>query len=199
MKKIILTLLMIILSLTSCTYNNELENNIENSKIKAVFYEKNASNQKIMYNMLNKEEKLKLWEEKIENVLQKNNLNEDQLILINDLKDNLSANLFDNKSFNNEKEIFKSIYVKEFLKKSINVFEEDFIVTNFYSLSSNGYYLGEPDAPENGENPDCSCNTTSMWSCAASFECKTSRNCSDTAGGCGFLGMFECNGRCFLI
>ena len=147
----------------------------------------------------NEKEKFKIWDDKIDNILEKNDITKEQSDLIYELKSRLSINLFKDIKSNDEKEIFKTIFLKNFLKKSINVFSEDFIYDNFYSISSNINYIAAPGEPDEGELPGCTCNRGSIWSCVgASFECKSTNKCSDTTTGCGFFTMFECNGRCFL-
>lgn len=148
-----------------------------------------------MYSLLNEEEKFKIWNDKIENIIQNNNLTKEQSDLLYELKKNISINLFKDREKNDEREIFKTIFVKNFLKKTVNVFTEDFIINNFYYLSENSAraIIGNAD-----ELPDCTCNIGSMWSCSGSFECKETNKCADTTSGCGFLTFFECTGRCFL-
>jgi hypothetical protein len=197
MKKVIFGLItsLALFNLVSCSNNNEIEETASNKRISQVLNEKNYATQKIMYSLLNEEEKFKIWNDKIENILQKNNLTKEQSDLIYELKNNISLNLFKDGERNDEREIFKTIFVKNFLKKTVNVFTEDFIVNNFYYLSENSArtVFGNAD-----DLADCTCNIGSMWSCSGSFECKETDKCADTTSGCGFLTFFECTGRCFL-
>lgn len=195
MKKVIFGLIvsLALFNLISCSDNNEIERTSSNKRISQVLNEKNYTTQKIMYSLLNEEEKLKIWNDKIENILQKNNLTKEQSDLIYELKNNISLNLFKDGERNDEREIFKSIFVKNFLKKTVNVFSEDFIVSNFYYINENTAKAVPID-----DLSDCTCNIGSMWSCSGSFECKDTNKCADTTSGCGFLTMFECTGRCFL-
>jgi len=195
MKKVIFGLIasLALFNLVSCSDNTEIEEISSNNRISQVLNEKNYATQKIMYSLLNEEEKLKIWNDKIENILQKNNFTKEQSDLIYELKNNISLNLFKDGERNNEREIFKTIFVKNFLKKTVNVFSEDFIVSNFYYINENTAKV----API-GDLSDCTCNIGSMWSCSGSFECKDTNKCADTTSGCGFLTMFECTGRCFL-
>lgn len=200
MKKVIFGLIasLALFNLISCSDNNEIEENSSNKRISQVLNEKNYTTQKIMYSLLNEEEKFKIWNDKIENILQKNNLTKEQSDLIYELKNNISLNLFKNGERNDEREIFKTIFVKNFLKKTVNVFSEDFIVSNFYYITDNSSKVD--GGGEFVDLPNCTCNKGSMWSCGgnSSFECKSSNKCTSTTSGCGFFGLFECNGRCFL-
>ena len=198
MKKVIFSLIasLALFNLISCSDNNEIEETSSNKRISQVLNEKNYATQKIMYSLLNEEEKFKIWSYKIDNILQKNNLTKEQSDLIYELKNNLSLNLFKDGERNDEREIFKTIFVKNFLKKTINVFNEDFIVSNFYYITENSSKVA--GGGEFGDLPDCTCNIGSMWSCSGSFECKETNKCADTTSGCGFLTFFECTGRCFL-
>ena len=114
MKKVIFGLIvsLALFNLISCSDNNEIERTSSNKRISQVLNEKNYTTQKIMYSLLNEEEKLKIWNDKIENILQKNNLTKEQSDLIYELKNNISLNLFNDGERNDEREIFKSIFVK---------------------------------------------------------------------------------------
>lgn len=195
MKKVIFGLIasLALFNLVSCSDSNEIDEISRNKRISQVLNEKNYATQKIMYSLLNEEEKFKIWNDKIENIIQNNNLTKEQSDLLYELKNNISVNLFKDREKNDEREIFKTIFVKNFLKKTINVFSEDFIVSNFYYINYDTAKL----API-GDLPDCTCNIGSMWSCSGSFECKETNKCADTTSGCGFLTFFECTGRCFL-
>lgn len=193
MKKHLFYLAVLISTVISCTHDSGIEKKSSESRISEVLTETNYSTQKIMYSLLNEQEKFKIWNDKIDTILANKNLTKKQSELIQELKNNLSINLFKDGVVNDEREIFKSIFVTSFLKKTINVFNEDFIINNFYYITENS-----ANATRSSELPDCTCNIGSMWSCSGSFECRDSNKCKDTTHGCGFLTFFECTGRCFL-
>ena len=146
-----------------------------------------------MYKMLSKEEKREIWVNKIDKLLLNTNLNSRQIYLLDDLKNHLDINLFDNKSVNDEREVFKTIYVKDFLNNAETQFSYEYIYDNFFTISGD---IGSSKLYN--PIPICSCNQGSIWSCALGVsECRATNKCRSDTDGCGFAGMFECNGNCF--
>ena len=214
MKNLILSFSMAFLFFTSCSKENEPENIIINSKkIATVVSEKNIDNQKLMYNMLSKEEKFTLWINKLNNISLNPYFNQEQIDLINELKSNLSVDLFDSNPINDKKEVFKAIYVNDFLKKSKNLFNTDemyllfFTVNDLKKKNETSKIAGDTTLNSEwdtgigwGPATNCTCNTTSIWSCAAGIDCIYKKdNCKILASDCGFLTMYECNGKCDLL
>lgn len=192
MKKLILTLGIALSLLSSCT-TDDTATNQENSKITSVLKEKNYDTQKLMYLMLSKEEKHQIWEDKLDVLISDSSLNSQQVSLLNDLKNHLNVNLFENKSNNDEREVFKTIYAKDFLNKAKSLFTYEYVYENFFTINGNISLSKIADT-----KPICSCNKGSMWSCAmGTSTCKSTDKCRNDSDGCGFAGMFECNGNCF--
>ena len=192
MKKLILTLGIVLSLFSSCSNDDSLKNE-ENSRISAVLKEENYDAQKIMYRMLSNEEKLQLWQDKLSTMILNDGLNEKQINLIQDLKAHLNANLFDNSGNNDKREIFKNVYAKDFLKKSQSLFTPKYFTESFYNISNR--IAIDDDGPN---KPDCTCNQSSIWSCVGLPDCKASDKCDSTTDGCGFLGFSECDGRCYV-
>lgn len=191
MKKLFLTLSIAVLLFCSCSNNetNDLQN--RETKISAVLNEKNYDTQKIMYRMLSNEDKLQIWQNKIDNMILNDKLNKEQINLIEDLRSNLTAELFDQKKNNDAREIFKSVYVKKFINKAQFLFKPEYFASNFYELNNKVSF--------DSDKPDCTCNQSSIWSCAMqSNDCQSSDKCKTTSDGCGFLTMSSCNGRCYV-
>ncbi len=191
MKKIMFSLGILMSFLMSCSNNDNIKNNTSsNERISAVLSEKKYDTQKIMYRMLSKEEKQTLWENKINLLTLDNKLSKQQLELLYSLKSKLTSTLFDENSRNDEKEVFKTIYVKTFIKKAQRLFANNYIYENFYTLSNLRV------APK----PDCSCNQGSIYSCSGiPTDCKQADlYCVTTSSGCGALWIFECNGNCYI-
>ncbi|WP_396167159.1 bacteriocin fulvocin C-related protein [Flavobacterium sp.] len=192
MKKLILTLGIVLSLLSSCTTDDTVTNQ-ENSKITSVLKEKNYDTQKLMYRMLSKEEKQEIWVDKIDVLISDSSLSGQQVSLLKDLKNHLNVTLFDTKSNNDEREVFKTIYVKDFLNKAKSLFSEDYVYNNFFTISGNNSSSKLYDS-----KPICSCNQGSMWSCGmATSTCRETDKCRKDSDGCGFATMFECNGNCF--
>jgi len=193
MKKLILTLGIVLSLLSSCTTSDDSTTNQENSKISSVLKEKNYDSQKLMYQMLSKNEKHQIWANKIDVLISDSSLNSQQIYLLNDLKNHLNVNIFDNKSNNDEREVFKTIYAKDFLNKAKYLFSYEYVHENFFTINGTSNLMKIADT-----KPVCSCNQTSIWSCAMNTStCKSTDKCRTDSDGCGFAGMFECNGNCF--
>lgn len=192
MKKLILTLAIVLSLSSSCTTEDDTTKQ-GNSKITSVLKEKNYDTQKIMYRMLSNEEKHQIWEDKLDVLISDSSLNSQQIYLLNDLKNHLNVNLFENKSNNDEREVFKTIYAKDFLNKAKSLFTYEYVSENFFTINGNLSLVKLADT-----KPVCSCNQTSIWSCVGINErCKETDKCRKDSDGCGFLGFSECNGNCF--
>lgn len=195
MKKLILTLSIAFMLFCSCTSNDALETKNSSSRISSVLNEKNYESQKLMYQLLSKEEKHKIWTDKIDILILDSSLSDQQINLLNDLKNHLNNNLFDKTQNNDDREVFKTIYAKDFLSKAKNLFSYKYIYENFFTINGN-ISLSKTGTPP---LPVCSCNQGSIFSCAGiSADCKATDKCRNDSDGCGFLGMFECNGNCYL-
>lgn len=188
MKKLILSLSITISLLCSCTNNDDLVTKNSDARISNVLKEKNYDSQKLMYRMLSNDEKRMIWIEKIDNLISIKKFNSKQIDLLIDLKSNLTVDLFDESSNNDKKAVFKTVYVKQFLKKSEKVFSPEEFNDYFYSITSKAI-----------TPPSCSCNIGSIYSCAGvSSDCVKTTFCTVSTVGCGFLTMFECTGRCYI-
>lgn len=205
MKKLIF-ISCLILVFTSCSKEDDFNEKINTAKIAQLSKERNIDNQKVMYNMLTKEEKYTLWKDKIENLIQNGQLNQSQLDLIFKFKSHLKVDFFDVTLNYDEKEIFKTVYIKDFLKEARKIFSDKVVYETFYSMSSFGKETAKLSSSTDfsnsfdvtiGTKPNCYCNKTSLWSCTLGMdECKYD-GCQVLADGCGFLGFSECNGRCY--
>jgi hypothetical protein len=198
MKKIFLTLSISVLLFCSCSNNETSDVQNSETKISAVLNEKNYESQKVMYQMLSAEDKFKIWQDKIDEAINNDDLNKNQIILLNEIKSKLLVIYFED-SKSDEKEIFKNVYLKNYLEKCQKEFEYNYFYKTFFTL--NGKLPGDnfDDLDGDGNNPNCTCNQGSIWSCAGvSSDCKSSNKCTSTTDGCGFLTMFECNGRCYV-
>lgn len=191
MKKIFFTIFILFLFVFNSCTGDDTQSDLSRMRIEKVLAEENYETQKMMYAMLDSNEKYKIWDDKINAMIKNDDLNSGQVELIKDLKRHLSANLFDETVKNDEREIFKYVYVKEFLKISEKLFDRKYIYVNLFSISNKAL------SPELSQ-PNCTCNRGSMWSCAmATSDCGSSSSCDSSTSGCGFGGFFECNGKCF--
>jgi hypothetical protein len=189
MKKLMLTLTVILSVLSSCSSTDE------NERVSSVLNEKNTNSQRLAFNLLNGNEKLKLWTDQLNEMIKEDNLNQDQLNLVNELLNKLNATIFDTSIVNNdEREIFMNIFAPDFVERARSIFNDEYVYNNFYRIRKQPKAL-EPIGGIVGTN-DCACNKSSYFTCGFStYECKAS-TCEVLVDGCGFLGMFECNGKC---
>lgn len=186
MKKLILFFIFFITIFSSCSSNDFEQNEASNARISAVKNEDNIEIQKLKYSMLTKTEKLTLWSEKLEEISLNKKLSSEQLSLLNDLKSNLDVTVFD-KNNNDKKEVFKNIYVANFLKKAKKVFSSEYIYKFFYTF--NGKFADDTNY--------CTCSAGAIFTCGIGVDCGSS-SCKVLSDGCGFLGLYECDGRCKL-
>lgn len=192
MKKLIISLGIVVTLFCSCSKDESSKNNTE-SKINSVLNEKDYESQKLMYQMLSKNEKYQIWTVKMEKLISDSKLNNQQVSLLNNLKNQLNVNLFDTKLNIDEREVFKTIYVKDFLNKAKRLFTKKYVFENFFTINGNAN-LSKIDYTK----PVCSCNQSSIWSCAmGAYTCKETDKCRKDSDGCGFFGLYECNGNCF--
>lgn len=199
MKKLyFLTLLLSLFILASCeTSENELIDSKQNISLEKLvnFKTMKKSEQKITYQLLNKEEKLELWKDRFSQILLIINLNKNQEEAINVLNKNLNSDFFDLN--NTSQNTSAKEYVKGWVIKNEVKFKKDDFAYYFANLSDlnlisqmrNGLVTEIGD----GED-DCECNELEDYCIGSSFECKKAR-CKKKYG-CGFLWNSSCNGEC---
>lgn len=169
-------------------------------KVASVLSIKDYAEQKVEYSLLNANEKFTVWDNKMNSLLEDNSLNEVQKDLIKELKNNIKPKYFE-KSTNDEKEYFKNIYVKNYLKKIDEVFNRDQINSIFYSISIKQGNIQNALSETSRYAPriSCDCNKGSIFGCGSSDSCTISSCENPTSSGCGFLWGWECNGGCVLL
>lgn len=149
--------------------------------------------QRVTYGLLNENEKLAVWQESLNLHLQDTSLNSDQKDLIQELIDELSAELFSDKT-SPVKEGFKNIFVPDFLSRVETKFTVEQAETYFYRLPDQ---IVKP-SPEPVLIKTCNCNKGSMFGCGAGNDCKDKKCSEPEKNDCGFLWMWECNGLCAI-
>lgn len=214
-KNIFKTLCILLLAclFPSCSQNsNEEESFITaNSqyKIDKVLTTKIESDQRIEYSLLSKEEKFALWFQKYESLINDDMflntesiiLNDEQKQLVEELKNKLSQNIFDEVD-NDEKEYFQNIYVPDFLKRAQKVFTYDEIGLIFYKLSTPNADTSLKQlalSTDANSEKDCNCNIGAFFTCQWGQNlCEESR-CASSLTGCGFTWNYPCDGDCKAI
>lgn len=210
MKKLIVVLGITLSLLYSCTNDEIKSNDINEARIASVLSEKNTDAQKSMYRMLSKEDKQALWINKLDSLITDKNLNETQTKLLTGLRSQLTVSIFDDNSNNDQREVFKNVYIPYFIKEAQEIFSKDYIYNNFYeiqnypktlamSTSNNGLNNRSGDIGIGGETA-CTCNVGSMVSCGSGISCRQPlwEGCTSTTSGCGAFWVYSCNGMCIL-
>lgn len=184
--------------------NNEGSDASENSttdvslsKINSVIMEKDYSEQKVEYSLLNQKEKFIIWNRKMSTLLNSSNLNETQKQLVQELQDNIKPVFFDKKS-NDEKEYFKNIFVKNFLLKIDKNFNRKQINNLFYSVTNNETSADLSETAASIPAMNCNCNLGSLFGCGTISSCKKVICTNLIEANCGFLWAWDCDGGCIL-
>lgn len=202
----------IVLLLLSCNENSEIESS--NLNFRHAFI-KGKSNFQIRqdFNNLPPAEKIKIWEDKLNQIL-KQNLPNELKTTINDLKTELVINGMnaENQISNYALILAEMIPTKDFEKmffdlgdynyNSFSILKEDKSeLINFLKNSSfyysNNFYQRTPTLEES--YPPCNCN----WSCGVQSSMNPAISytdkCTPTLTGCGFMGMSGCYRRLYFV
>lgn len=193
MKKYIIVQLSLILTslflvLNSCSKEDELTNESERSvnmdKIENVLILK-GQGQKIAYRMLNANEKLFIWEDKLSNLLSSNDLNSSQISYIKELQNTLKVENF---NLTNQKSAYYKEYLVKMKKIGYTLFSPKEMVSYFSNLNSNiNQKYQEPPRIH------CGCSTADDW--CVTGDCY-SFYCTTADAGCGWWLGEDCNGFC---
>jgi hypothetical protein len=193
MKKLFFGLIILIFS--SCSVENDSLDDSKTTRIEEIKNEKNIAVQRVMYNLLSPDEKYQLWSRKIDNLTNDKSLNAEQINLLEEVKSKLNRNYFDNSYSDDNKEVFKVVYLKDFLKKAKAIFIDNFIYNNFYTINSS-----RVEFEDNSPNTSCACyKGTTFWACGvvSPYTCKTPADpCTTKTTGCGLWLQDECDGKC---
>ncbi len=190
--------MVLLLLIVACSSEFEITRNDNigyQKRINQVINEKDISIQRIMYSMLEKEDKHKYWHDKLDNLLKEKSLNDKQLSVLNLIREHLTIEIFENNE-NNEKIIFKTFHAKKIITDLVENFELKFITENFYSLKNGDLSIVEPPSFDGQAARDCTCNIGSLFTCAVGVDCRSYSPCKSSESGCGFLWQYTCNGNC---
>lgn len=191
MKKLLFMILTLSM-LTSCENETNYEqiNNLTQSKIDQIYLTKVKNEQRKIFSMLNKNEKLLFWEQDLNKKIKSLSLDEKQSKLLNKIKKKLNADIFDIDSPKNA--YFTTIEVPKILTELNLVFSKEEIGNLFYDVASARLMYQD-------EKKDCDCNRNSTSSCVwlRPDTCESNENtCKETTSGCGFFWAYSCNGVC---
>ncbi|ULC59980.1 bacteriocin fulvocin C-related protein [Flaviramulus sp. BrNp1-15] len=162
-----------------------------------------VDNQRVAFKLLKNESKAFLWKNRLDNLLNSEDLSSNQRTLIVELQNYINPNLYDNGSAEFSKLDNK---VKDWAFRSENHFTRYQLSTYFTRINNPPAYSqsgpGDDDSPivppvgqGGGGGDDCACNTSEDY-CLWGANCDNSLNCETSYKGCGLLWNSPCNGLC---
>lgn len=155
--------------------------------------------QKVAFNLLNEKEKSKLWNDRIDFILNSGELNKVQTSSIKSLRILVKPDFFN---------ADKNTSLKEDIKDWIIINEKNFERDNFIvyfttlndisTLQKRDVLMHNDDGGGGGNVPDdCECNKLEDYCLGSDYECKNS-TCQSKMTSCGFFWNSKCNGECLL-
>jgi hypothetical protein len=191
MKKLMLFLICLIV--ISCSLDDEKGyESLDYVKIDQVLAMQGKM-QRLAYSSLSASEKYYVWITRL-NEVQKTTINNEQTIILNNLRNHLSINYFNNLEIRESKEQSFSLLKTRVVEQ----FGADLAKKYFTTLdeigSSNVNKTDTGIVPPDGGDRQCTCNSSDDWciygsSCFAGF-------CLQTNSGCGWWLEGPCNGTC---
>jgi len=206
MKNIILLIIGIFLFI-ACSENDDLqqENVVDQEEVINLKFIQNietsiGEEQKILYSLLNKNEKAFVWNSKIDRLLQSDKLSNRQRSIIVEVQSLLTSQLFDEENAN------RNILLKDierWFKNHVNDFSRDEIY-NYFGTIDNGILtstkLGSSKILSDSiviSGASCNCSSD-ILDCGFFGDCDNtiSSGCSEELEGCGVFDLFPCRGGC---
>lgn len=203
-KFLTMTVLMSAVIFVACSQDNVSKEKIEaKSTLRESFLkDKDFETAKSDFNALKEKEKIDLWNEKLDQLLTQN-LPAEHKKLIKELKTELKKSSINVETISNISVRLTDItpendFYKMFTSLENYKFEEHFVGTvkvnddlkkSLKSLRFN-YTKNVISNSAKSNGKPCNCN----WTCSL-YAGGSTRNCSVTTSGCGFLWAFECENR----
>jgi len=220
MKNYLLYLFMLSVAFLSCEtsdINQQEELTIDLAKIESIKL-MSESSQRITFKLLNSKEKHYFRMDFINKFIEENDLSENQLALIEDLKNNFTYRIYEK---NDYAEYFKNIFINEWSNRAI----EYFSMNELKSLASIPYKNDKNISNVSIQNRggDCKCHAGGFFKCTKQVEvsyispnikeikvdcglgvnfCQVPGGINDNgeweedSGGCGWFWMEQCDGSC---
>lgn len=189
-----LTGILVFFLFTRCEKDTSVDLQINQKLIDEVKQLSSESDQRLAYNLLTSGEKALLWTQKLTTILKSDLLNEQQRSHIEKLNSFINSTRFEK---SDDGTLLVDSFAKSWCMEGLNYFTKDEIKSIAFSINTidpndikfkNGIIT-----PNLTELPDCNCNSTSAFSCNS---CSAPAKCKETSMGCGFLMLYECDGRC---
>jgi hypothetical protein len=163
------------------------------------------------YNSMSSHEKYLYWSDRVNEYIKEHSFSVNQLFMLDQLSNSLNSLIFTNQD---QQEIYKNNFLNNWINQAVSLIGD-------YHLTGIGDLLSDPALDVDSNNkyePDeedprpCICNLNSDWTCRKrtvkltippSYEivwgiCQNSQAnipCQSTSSGCGFLGLWSCNGN----
>jgi len=206
MKNIILLITGLFL-FTACSKNDDLQQEdtalqeeVVNLKFVKDVETSTGEEQKVLYSLLNKNEKAFIWNSKMQKLIESKNISDRQRNIIAEVQLLLTAQLFDEENENRDT-LLENImnwfetYSSDFSSKEIYYFFGSVGNQQIFSKSS----LNPEEITISDELGGDSCNcSTNVIDCPFFSSCNTGLNadCDQEQEGCGVFDLFPCRGEC---
>jgi hypothetical protein len=214
--RIFMALLLALSSLLGCKKNHDkdlISKEVDAFRSAARIESTSPDQRLLLYNSMSDSARYEYWGSRIDEYLLNNDtLSGEQVALIRELRSRLTYEVYTNPD---QREIFKTDFLPGWASRS-----EAILLHHLYRLAilvndpaGTSPYWDTKDAPaEDGPTegyPSCQCNTGRHGDCFFSHidvrlftarfhygftDCIIRRMCSDTMFGCGWLGLWGCNG-----
>jgi hypothetical protein len=175
--------------------NNLIDQEINVQKINEISQMKDLVAQKISYvEHLNPAEKLVIWNKKFDLLSNRlSTLNTNQKQIISELRTHLTQDVFRTAA---SRDKFMKDFGNSWTYRAENIFSREQVIRFFTSISMDNDHLKlissavQPDVVQ----PNCQCSVVSDY--CPQYQYCLDWNCEQSSFGCGFLGLFICEGRC---
>lgn len=174
-------------------------------KIEQILDESDIESQRLMYSLLDANDKYKYWTSKMDSLLANKALSLVQVKYLKDLKQWLNPTIFDNHYQTDDQKYKRNKFTIAYLDEALLLFDDLYIYKNFYTLETQ-FSLRVSAEDEDADDDiggtvtkNCTCSLDSYFTCGigTTIECGKIK-CNKKDSGCGWLWTNPCNGRCLF-
>lgn len=193
---------LIITFMFACSHEEDNSSVIEQLKL-----EKDLQTKRVIYNFLSKEEKSKIWTDRLDELLADKDLTTEQSNILGIVK-NYVIKIHSSEYLENEKlYLERNKEDKVLIEKCLVLFSKEYVYNNFYTLEpiilSDNQFVFRDNVPviepgPGGGSNDCDCLLDTLFNCGilSVSNCQKTR-CQKRDDGCGFVLQYPCDGKCF--
>lgn len=198
-------LLTVVITVLSCQKSDTLpeESNIDLGVIKE-FENSDISSKRLLFNILKPAERLHIWEKAFETLQKGPELAENQKILIKEIQQKLSVELYDEKQLQLREDFLVNFMPnwKSRAKKSFSESELRVLLMLPLKYSNGTVSLKSTEYSKNTKikSLNCDCHGGNPYDCNSTngvLRCASGGGCSDSSWGCGDWWLQSCNYVCF--